>query len=58
MIAAAPIWAAAPDGAGGWHSALIYDADVPISSFGEDEAGELYMTDLGGGAVYRIDQVE
>lgn len=25
-----------------------------ISSFGEDEAGELYVTDFGGGVVYRL----
>ncbi|HEY7132190.1 MAG TPA: PQQ-dependent sugar dehydrogenase [Candidatus Limnocylindrales bacterium] len=27
---------------------------LSISSFGRDEAGELYVTDLGGGGVYRI----
>ena len=26
-----------------------------IASFGQDDAGELYVVDLGGGAVYRID---
>jgi glucose/arabinose dehydrogenase len=29
-------------------------AGMSISSFGEDAAGELYVVDLGGGAVYRI----
>ncbi len=29
-------------------------AGMFISSFGEDAAGELYVVDLGGGAVYRI----
>jgi hypothetical protein len=28
--------------------------DGQISTFGEDEAGELYLTDIGGGGVYRI----
>src|SRR6185503_5293854 len=27
---------------------------VAISSFGEDEAGELYLCDRAGGAIYRI----
>jgi hypothetical protein len=27
---------------------------LAISSFGEDEAGELYVSDLAGGGVYRI----
>ena len=37
---------------------LVRDAtaspQLGISSFGEDEAGELYVTDLNGGGVYRI----
>ena len=37
---------------------LVRDAtaspNLAISSFGEDDAGELYVTDLGGGRVYRI----
>lgn len=35
----------------------MYDmlkSSASISSFGEDEAGELYMTDLAGGVVYRV----
>ena len=31
----------------------LLDTDLSISSFGLDEAGELYLTDLGG-AVYRV----
>ena len=27
---------------------------ISISSFGEDEAGELYLTDLSGGGIYRL----
>ena len=27
---------------------------LAISSFGEDDAGELYLTDLAGGGIYRI----
>ena len=46
------IWGLIPSG-GGWQSALLFDTSYSISSFGEDEAGELYLTDLGG-AVYRL----
>jgi hypothetical protein len=28
--------------------------DGQISTFGEDEAGELYLTDVGGSGVYRV----
>jgi hypothetical protein len=32
---------------------LLLETGLQISSFGEDEAGEVYVVDLGG-AVYRI----
>lgn len=35
---------------------LVARSGLGISSFGEDEAGELYVTDLRGGAVYRIEE--
>ena len=41
-----------PDGA--WVDAELLDSDLQISSFGEDEAGELYLTDLRGGGIYRL----
>jgi hypothetical protein len=30
------------------------DTSLNVSSFGESEAGELYLTDIGGGALYRV----
>ncbi len=48
------IWTLAPDGSGGWVSAEILDSALTISSFGEDEAGELYLLDYAGGVVYRV----
>lgn len=48
------IWAAVPGADGSWRSAIIHRADASISSFGEDEGGELYLTDLSGGTLYRI----
>ncbi len=48
------IWALAPDSAGGWANAEITDSDLMISSFGADEAGELYALDYANGVIYRL----
>lgn len=48
------IWALTRDPAGAWQSTEMLDTDLSISSFGEDEQGELYVTDLAGGTVARI----
>jgi len=42
------LWALAPDGEGGWNNAEVLRADARLSSFAEDEAGELYLVDMGG----------
>jgi len=34
---------------------VLLDSDFRISSFGEDGSGELYVTDITNGTVYRID---
>ena len=39
---------------GRWAMSVLIDTSFHISSFGEDEARELYLVDLGG-AVYRFD---
>jgi glucose/arabinose dehydrogenase len=39
--------------AAAWENALLFDTDHNISSFGEDEAGEVYVVDHGG-AIYRF----
>jgi glucose/arabinose dehydrogenase len=48
------IWGAWP-GDGGWQRALVFETGATISTFGEDEAGELYFADYGLGAIYRIE---
>ncbi len=40
--------------AAGWESRVLLDAGFAISSFGEDEAGELYLLDYGGGVLYQV----
>ena len=48
------LWALARTDSRGWIVAVVGDTDVRISSFGEDEHGELYISDLASGAVYLI----
>ena len=47
------IWTLVSSG-GTWVHAPFAQTDFTISSFGEDEAGELYVLDHGAGAVYRL----
>jgi glucose/arabinose dehydrogenase len=48
------IYAANQAGNGSWTAGLLKTTNFLTSSFGEDEAGEVYFTDLSG-KVYRID---
>ncbi len=47
------IWSVREGERGAWEPVLLLDTDIQISSFGEDEAGELYLVDLGG-RLYRL----
>ena len=49
------IWGATPDGSGDWQMAELLDTALGIGSFGEDENGELYVLDVSGGTVDRIE---
>lgn len=50
------IWGAARSEDGAWSSTLLLDSDYMITSFGEDQDGELYIThrDKADGAIYRL----
>lgn len=50
-------WTTYRDETGNWHTAPFIDTDFIISSFGEDEAGELYVVDYKG-SIYRLEAVE
>jgi glucose/arabinose dehydrogenase len=50
------IWSLRQNGSGMWIPTELLDTSLNISSFGEDEAGEHYLTDLRDSAVYRIVQ--
>ncbi|MGH2522895.1 MAG: PQQ-dependent sugar dehydrogenase [Anaerolineales bacterium] len=51
------IWGLQHDGLA-WQSTELLNSPYNISSFGEDEAGNLYAADLSGGGIYRIDSLE
>jgi glucose/arabinose dehydrogenase len=52
-FASGKIWTAR-DNEGVWTRELLEQTSFMVSSFGEDEAGEIYLTDFGGGALYRL----
>ena len=47
------VWGASRDCSGVWSTTQLVDSPYNISTFGEDESGEVYVAHLGG-AVYRI----
>jgi glucose/arabinose dehydrogenase len=48
------VWSLTRDEAGNWRNVELLRARVNISSFGEDEAGELYVAGYGDGTIYRV----
>lgn len=42
------LWAASPNDSGDWEAMISLETGRQISSFGEDEAGELYLVDYQG----------
>jgi glucose/arabinose dehydrogenase len=48
------MWALSEPSAGQWQMTELPRASIQISSFGEDEAGELYVAGYGDGRVYRV----
>ncbi len=40
--------------ASGWRAAVLLETELSVTSFGEDEAGEVYVLDDAGGALYRL----
>lgn len=47
------IWGGISDSRGNWRSRQLLRSGLAISSFGEDEAGHVYVVDYGG-AIYRL----
>ena len=50
------IWSAQEDGLGGWNTSVLLDTNFLISTFGEDESGEIYFADLSDpdGVIYQV----
>jgi len=50
------IWGAQEDGLGGWNTTMLLDTNFSISTFGEDESGEIYFAHLSStnGAIYHV----
>lgn len=48
------IWAVAAGGRDRQEPVELLDTNLSISSFGEDDRGELYLTDLAGGGLFRV----
>ena len=49
------IWGAARDSQGQWRMAELQQVGVQLSSFGEDETGELYLVDMRSGELFKIE---
>jgi hypothetical protein len=48
------IWVVSATASSPASKVLLLDTAFPISSFGEDASGNLYVLDLSGGKVYEI----
>lgn len=48
------IWGAQKNGSGQWIATQLGDTTFGITSFGEDEAGELYFSDYNAGDIYKF----
>jgi glucose/arabinose dehydrogenase len=49
------VFAARPQGPGGWQRVELGFQPIKISSFGEDANGDVYVVDLQGGVIYRVE---
>ncbi|HSG64996.1 MAG TPA: PQQ-dependent sugar dehydrogenase [Gammaproteobacteria bacterium] len=49
------IWRLIEDGIGGYAAEELLDTTLSIASFGEDSDGEVYIVDIAGGRLFRID---
>jgi glucose/arabinose dehydrogenase len=48
------LWAVAAGGPARQEPVKLLETDLSISSFGEDDRGEIFVTDLAGGRLYRL----
>jgi hypothetical protein len=53
-VCSGTMWTLRPGTAGPWTRSEVLQTKIRTSSFGEDEAGELYVTDFYAGTVSRF----
>lgn len=51
------IWRLRPDGSGGWRQEQLLPGRFTVSAFGRDYQEELYVADINGGGIYRLQAV-
>ena len=49
------VWGLLRDNVNIWQNTLLFETDFNITSFGEDESGEIYLVDRSGG-IYQLSQ--
>lgn len=49
------VWGLLRDAEGDWQNALLFQTGLTISSFGEDEQGEVYLVNYRG-ELYRLER--
>jgi len=49
------VWGLLRDSDNTWQNTLLFATDFNITSFGEDESGEIYLVDRSGG-IYQLIQ--
>jgi glucose/arabinose dehydrogenase len=49
------VWGAIQNSDGSWQTEMLFNLPYSISSFGEDEDGELYLVDFNG-SIYRLER--
>jgi glucose/arabinose dehydrogenase len=47
------VWGLQQD-SGSWTNQALFSTGFPVSSFGENESGELYLADYQGGSIYQL----
>lgn len=51
------LWGGDSDINGNWTSRLLLDTSLGITTFGEDESGEIYLVNYNSGSLLRINQI-
>jgi glucose/arabinose dehydrogenase len=50
------VWGLVHNAQGGWDDAMLFNDAANITSFGEDESGEIYLADYGGNVLQLVER--